>query len=172
MATATVSAEREITAPPERVSQCIADYRRHHAHILPPALSDLCVEQAGYGAGTVICFKLKAFGRTQTARARVDKPQPERVLRESLIGREMLTTFTVTPIDEGCRARIQTRWRPAGVSGLLERIVLPRFLGRLYAEELAQLDRDARDQASTWTDAPARGLQLDNPRERHLLCVL
>lgn len=47
MRTTTVSVERDIAAPADRVYRIIADYRHHHPHILPPGITDLVVEDGG-----------------------------------------------------------------------------------------------------------------------------
>ncbi len=63
MVTLYVSAERAIAVPAEVAYRCIADYRQHHPHILPPIFSDLQVEEGGVGAGTVIAAKAKVVRR-------------------------------------------------------------------------------------------------------------
>src|SRR5690242_1711351 len=135
MAQVHVEAEAPVAAPAEQVYMCIADYRQHHPHILPPAFSDLQVEQGGVGAGTVITFKAKLGGRTEQGR----------VLTESEIGgRGIVTTFTVVPEGEGSRVRIASDWEARGVSGIVERLLAPRMLRRIYTDELGRLDRYAR----------------------------
>jgi uncharacterized protein YndB with AHSA1/START domain len=142
MAEIRISAEREIAAPPEKVYGVFADYRQQHPRILPPAFSDLVVEQGGVGAGTVISFKTKAGGRTRTYRMRVAEPEPGRVLTESDTESDLVTTFTVTPAGTGSRARIETVWQSVGgFEGLMERVFAPRVLRKLYADELERLDR-------------------------------
>lgn len=139
-----VAAERQVSAPAERVYQCIADYREHHPRILPPAFSDFRVEAGGVGAGTVHSFKLTSGGRTRSYRMRVDEPEPGRVLTESDERSSLVTTFTVTPQDGGSRVRVETRWQGAGgVGGFFERLFAPRVLRRLYEDELDRLDRYA-----------------------------
>ena len=91
-----VSAEQVIHAPAERVYRIIADYRQHHPNILPPAFSDLRVEEGGVGEGTVISFKMTAGGRTRQTRARVTEPEPGRVLVESGIDSSVRTSPTGT----------------------------------------------------------------------------
>ena len=143
-----VTAERSIAAPAERVYRYLADYREHHPRFLPPAFSDFQVEQGGIGAGTVIRFRLTAGGRSQVARQRVEEPEPGRVLREAdLDDPSLATTFTVTPDGDRCRVLIETTWQRAGVRGLVERLLAPRVLRPLYADELARLDRYAQEQA-------------------------
>src|SRR5690348_9347586 len=119
MGQAYVQAERVLAAPAERVYAVIADYRQHHPRILPPAIFDLQVEQGGVGAGTIMTFKVKLAGRTQRARQRVAEPRPGRVLTETDINgnRGLVTTFTVEPLGDGCRLRIETAWQTRGLMG-------------------------------------------------------
>ncbi len=66
MSSISVSAEREIAAPAERVYRILADYQHHHPRILPDAFSDFSVEQRGVGAGTIIRFQVTVGGRTES----------------------------------------------------------------------------------------------------------
>lgn len=145
MAVIRVEAEGTVGAPAERVYAIIADYRQHHPRILPPAFSDLVVEQGGVGAGTIIRFKMKVGGQTRESRQQVAEPQPGRVLTESDAQYRLLTTFTVTPVGETSRVRIETEWEKGGVGGFVEKMVAPRMLRPIYADELARLDRYARE---------------------------
>lgn len=154
------SAERRIEAPADAVYAVIADFREHHPRILPPQFSDLVVEEGGVGAGTVHRFTLKLGGRSNTSRARVDEPEPGRVLTEHQIGGNLVTTFTVDPLPHGSsRVTIATTWETPGLRGVVERIAAPRMLRRLYDAELALLDRYVRERAKTaprvhWTSRP------------------
>ena len=140
----TASAERRIDAPARRVYGYIADFRQHHPRFLPPEFSDLEIESGGVGAGTVHRFRMTLGGRTTQYRVRVGEPQPGRVLIESDPARRMLTTFTVEPEPGGgCRVRIETRWYAYGIPGLVERLVAPGMLTRVYRDELKLLDRYA-----------------------------
>ena len=139
-----VSAERRIDAPARRVYAYIADFRQHHPNFLPPQVSDLEIECGGVGAGTVHRFRMTLGGRSTQYRVRVGEPQPGRVLIESDPSRRLLTTFTVDPEPGGgSRVRIETRWYTDGLQGLVERIVAPGMLRRVYRDELALLDRYA-----------------------------
>jgi hypothetical protein len=146
MSTGHVSAEAAIAAPADRVYRILANYREHHTRILPPAFTDVVVEEGGIGAGTIIRFKLRAGGRTQEARQRVEEPEPGRVLLERDLDRDMTTTFTVTPDGNDCRVRIETVWTSSGLQGFMERLLAPRLLRPIYKDELARLDRYAREQ--------------------------
>lgn len=139
-----VTAERTVNALPEVVYTCIADYRRHHPQIVPSSISDLEVESGGFGEGTVIRFKMKVGGRVRDGRMRVSEPEPGRVLAESDLESSLVTTFTVSPSGTGSKVRIDTRWQSSGgVAGLMERVLVPLVLRRMYAEELEKLDRYA-----------------------------
>ena len=144
MATISVSAEGRVAAPAERVYRILADYRRHHPRILPPAFSDFAVERGGVGEGTIIRFRVTVGGQARDYRQRVTEPLPGRVLREADLDAGRATTFTVTPEGPASRVRIETAWRAGGLRGLVERVFAPRLLGPLYRDELARLDRYAR----------------------------
>jgi hypothetical protein len=141
------SREREIDAPAVVVYRVIADYREHHPHILPEAFSDLVVEKGGVGEGTEIRFATTTGGRTQRFHQRVEEPQPGRVLREVEIGGDLVTTFTVTPRGDRSHVRIETAWAGKGLRGMVERLVAPMALKRLYDDELDRLEAYARQLA-------------------------
>jgi hypothetical protein len=146
----TTSARRTVEAPASRVYAYIADFKQHHPNILPPAFGDLVVEQGGVGAGTVARFTLTLGGRTSTATIDVDEPERGRVLVETERSRGLVTTFTVDPAPRGTSVvTIETVWEASGLRGLVERMIVPRMLRRLYAEELRLLDGYAREMART-----------------------
>jgi hypothetical protein len=143
------AAERTIEAPPAHVYDLIRDFRNHHPNFLPPQFSDFRIECGGIGAGTVHRFRMTLAGRTSEFRVRVGEPQPGRMLIESDKSRRMLTTFTVDPERDGrSRVRIQTRWYTDGLTGVVERLIAPRMLARVYRQELELLDRYASGQLS------------------------
>ena len=76
----------------------------------------------------------------------VSEPEPGRVLREDYPERHSATTFIVTPTGDTCRVRIETTGQRPGLQGLIERWLAPRVLLPLYTDELARLDRYAREQ--------------------------
>ena len=142
------TAERQVSAPAERVYRILANYE-HHQRILPDAFSDFKIEKGGVGAGTVVSFKVTAGGVTQFHRDTVAEPEPGRVLTETN-DKGKLTTFTVTPVggptSDQTLVRIETRWPSRGLQGLVERLVAPRMLRRLFLEELERLERYAQTQ--------------------------
>lgn len=140
-----VTADRSVGAPPELVYRLIADYREHHPEFLPPAFSRPVVVEGGVGAGTVVTFDVTAGGRTRGYRMRVTEPERGRVLTESDELSGLVTTFTVTPDGAASRVRIETTWPGArGVRGVLERLLAPLAIRRLYTDELSRLDDYAR----------------------------
>ncbi len=145
-----VEARANIGAAAPDVYRMIADYRTGHTRIIPRRyFRNLEVEKGGYGAGTLIRYDLLAFGTTYHARARVTEPQPGRVLVETDLEKGAVTTFTVEPLG-GTQSRVTiatempTRF---GVAGWLERAMTRRFLRRVYAAELAQLDSEVQSDA-------------------------
>ena len=143
----TVTASALVEAPAETVYAILADYRDGHPHILPRKyFTGLKVERGGYGAGTVIRFGMRAFGKTREARAAVTEPEPGRVLVETALDEGgPVTTFVVEPVGGRARVTFKTELTSAsGVAGAVERFVASRFLRRVYALELAQLDDFAR----------------------------
>jgi hypothetical protein len=141
------SAERTVSAPADAVYALLADYRDGHPRILPPAFSDLTVLRGGIGAGTEIRFGLMLAGRKQQVEASVDEPEPGRVLSETYPHKSAVTRFTVDPVGDQSRVRIETSWESSrGLAGLIERLIAPRLFRKLYAEELNLIERWALDQ--------------------------
>jgi uncharacterized protein YndB with AHSA1/START domain len=147
MGTLVASAERQVGAPADDVYRYIADHREHHPHFLPPAFSDFEVVSGGVGTGTVTRFKLTVGGRTRQFRMTVAEPEPGRVMTETDSESTLVTTWTVTPRDNGTSTvRISTTWQGAdGIGGFFERLFAPPAVRRLYADELTRLDTYARD---------------------------
>jgi hypothetical protein len=148
MGTITVVQERAVGAPADLTYRLIAD-DAHHVKFLPDGISDFEVVEGGIGAGTVHRFKVSAGGRVREYLMHVDEPRPGRVLTETDQGSSLVTTFTVTPAGDSCTVRIQTQWSGAGgIGGFFERTFAPRVMRKMYADELARLDRYAREQAA------------------------
>jgi hypothetical protein len=146
MAEIQVSASAEVGAPPPIVYGLIADYRHGHPSILPPRyFRNLQVEEGGVGAGTRITFQMR-LGKLWRLHANVTEPEPGRRLCEIYPDTGMVTTFTVDPAHEGraSSVTIATRYTKAGLAGLVEKWLMPRFLRTVFAAELQQLDAQAR----------------------------
>jgi hypothetical protein len=146
------SAERTVSAPAKAVYALLADYRVGHPSILPPAFSGLKVLRGGTGAGTEIRFALKLAGRNQEIEARVDEPEPGRVLSEAYPHKSAVTRFIVDPVRDQSRVRIETSWEPSrGLAGLIERLLAPRMFRKLYTQELDLIERWAIDRDASRT---------------------
>jgi hypothetical protein len=147
-----VSAERTVPAPAAAVYALLADYRAGHPRILPPAFSDLTVLQGGTGAGTVIRFALRLAGRKQEVEARVEEPEPGRVLSEIYPEKSAVTRFIVEPVGDQSVVRIETSWEPSRrLAGWIERLLTPRMFRKLYTQELDLIERWAIDRDASRT---------------------
>lgn len=148
MAQIIVSASAVVRAAPEVVYRIFADYHDAHPRVLPKnAFGALVVEQGGTGAGTVFTVELRQGPRTKVLRMRVTEPQPGRVLMESDLDSDMVTTFTVEPADGGrdSRVTITTRWTRGGVAGMLERLAVPPFMRPVFRAEIRNVEQLARE---------------------------
>ena len=133
----------------------------HHPRFLPPAFTDLVVEQGRVGAGTVTRFRVTAGGRTRAYHMRVDQPEPGRVLTESDLDSSLVTSFTVIPTEGHFRVAIETGWQSAGgLGGFVERLFAPRLLRSLYDDELGRSDRYTRASAGGAPPHATGGLAL------------
>jgi hypothetical protein len=149
MARNVISVEATVDAPAETVYRYLADMRDHHPRFLPPAFSGFQVESGGIGDGTVTRFKMTVGGRMREYRMKVAEPEPGRVLTESDMSSSAVTTFTVTPRGGAALVRISTAWDgTGGIGGLLERMLAPRMVRAIYADELRRLDAYAREHRS------------------------
>jgi hypothetical protein len=110
------------------------------------------VLQGGIGAGTEIRFALELAGRNQEIVARVEEPEPGRVLTEAYPDKSAVTSFTVDPVGNQSRVRIETSWEASrGLVGLIERLMAPRLFRKLFAQELDLIERWAIDQDAKGT---------------------
>ncbi|GAC1362269.1 MAG: hypothetical protein NVSMB44_17300 [Ktedonobacteraceae bacterium] len=139
-----------LNARAEDIYATIADYQHGHPRIVPPEnFSDLQVEQGGYGAGTIIRFKMKVLGVEQAFRQRISEPEPGRVLVEEDIDsmQNIRTTFTVEPVNNAEQTQVEiatTMHASPGLQGLVERIVFLIINPQLYRKELKLLETVAR----------------------------
>jgi Polyketide cyclase / dehydrase and lipid transport len=151
-----VKAVAVLNARAEDVYSTLADYRNGHPLIVPPEVFfDFQVEQGGYGAGTVLRFKMKVLGTVRELYQRVSEPEPGRVLVERDIEskEDAITTFTVDPVDDGQKARVEIETNliaPSGLIGLIQGIMLPLINKSIYQKELKNLEAFAqRKQAAS-----------------------
>jgi hypothetical protein len=148
-----VKASAVLNVHAKDVYATIADYQHGHPGILPKSFYDLQVEQGGYGEGTIIRFKMKVLGVEQAFHHRVSEPEPGHVLVEQDINsaQNIVTTFVVTPIENGQKSRTEistTMNASAGLTGVVERIVIPIINARIYAKELKLLEAVAQKKRS------------------------
>lgn len=151
MAEIIITATAEVQAPPSVVYGILADYRDGHNHILPrPHLDNLVVESGGTGAGTVFAVQSRQGTGMRTLRMRVSEPHPGRLLMESDTESDLVSTFAVEPVDGGRKSRvtITTRWTRGGVRGWIERMLLPLAARPIYRQEIANLERLARERSA------------------------
>lgn len=150
-----VMADAILDARAEDVYNTIADYRHGHPNILPKeTFYDLQVEQGGYGAGTLIRFKMKVLGVEQAFYQRVSEPEPGRVLVEQDVdsAQHVVTTFKVTPAENDQKSRVEistTMNASPGFKGFMERIIVPIINPQVYRKELKQLEAVAQKRGTT-----------------------
>lgn len=142
---ARVAVTETLSAAAEPVYRLLADYRVGHPSILPAKyFHDLVVEEGGVGEGTVIRFQMTALGKTRTVRGVVSEPEPGRKLVETYPESGMVTSFLVEPRgSDSCELTIATEWEPRGLSGLIERLLVPPLLRKIYREEIGNISRAA-----------------------------
>jgi hypothetical protein len=140
-------AENLIDAQPADVYAVLADYTTHHPRIMPASFSDLQVETGGVGAGTVFHITLRTAGKQERLHMRVAEPEPGHVLTETNLDTGVVTVFTVAAGDGGSPtlARISCEWDTGrGLGGLIDRLVTPLLMGRIFGQQLRELDRYMR----------------------------
>lgn len=132
-----------VPASADRIYAVLRDYRSAHAHILPtPPFSGIEVEQGGTGAGTIFRTTVRSLGSEQQYRMAVTEPQPGRVLVESDLHTDLVTTFTITPTEDPTHTQVQiaTRWAAkAGLAGWVDSWLTPVVMHLIYRKELRQL---------------------------------
>jgi hypothetical protein len=128
-----VRKERVISATPEVVYNFLADYSRRPM-ILPPNYIDYHIEQGGFGAGTVIAYRLEAAGRERPYSIRVEEPAPG-TLVERDINSSLVTIWQLLPMGNGRYTKVvlTTQWEgSSGTGGFFERTFAPMGLGRVH----------------------------------------
>ena len=109
MPTLSAAADAHINASPEVVLAILRDLDGHHRRILPPAFSDFEVLHGGQGDGTLSRFKFRLGGKTTEERTLTTETNPG-VIREQVLGRDMVTEFRVVDEGAGSRVSIATTW--------------------------------------------------------------
>ncbi len=134
------TAERTLKATPERVLEALGDYTGVRSRTLTEHFSEYEVREGGQGEGTVVHWKLAATSkRVRDCLFTVSAPAPG-TLVERDANSSMVTTWTVSPADEGARVQVKTTWDGAGgVGGFFERTFAPKGLRAIYEAQLAKL---------------------------------
>jgi len=138
-----VKSERTIPASPEAVYTALADYKTKRPLILTPNFLDYKVENGGQGSGTVVSYRLRAANRERAYRMRVDEVVRGKELMERDRNSSLVTTWKLSPQDNGRQTRVQvtTEWQgSSGVGGFFERTFAPLGLHRIYDQMLAMLE--------------------------------
>ncbi len=132
-----------INARPEEIYNILADYRVGHPAIVPKAyFVELIVEQGGKGAGTVARVRMKVGGKEMSYHLIVSEPEPGRVLMETDMDTDLVTTFTVDPLNNGSATRltIVTDFSAnPGIKGFFEKLATPPVMRSIYKKELRQI---------------------------------
>lgn len=140
MKTIHVNASQIINARSERIYAVIADYQVGHSAILPrPPFTNLTVEKGGQGAGTIVRAQMKVYGKEYTFRQIVTEPEPGRVLVETDMATGQFTQFVFEPQPNGSQTRVTIASefpRKPGIAGLMEAIMQPVIIRRIYQQEL------------------------------------
>jgi Polyketide cyclase / dehydrase and lipid transport len=141
MPTLRIQSSARIAAPASRVYDLIADYHTGHPSILPPQyFQALTVEAGGKGAGTRIRFTMIALGTRRECRVRISEPEPGRVLLEVDEDTGTKTRFLVEPVGpDQAQVTFETSYPARGLRGWIEALLVPRYLRKVYAAELALL---------------------------------
>jgi len=145
--------ERVVNAQPEDVYAVLTDYKARRPQILTPNFLDYTVEQGGQGAGTEISYRLRAARRERSYHMIVKEPLKGWVITESDQHSSLVTTWTLSPEDDGLRTRVRvdSEWEGGtGVGGFFERTFAPMGLRRIYNSMLISLNGLLRPADSTF----------------------
>ncbi|KAB2348349.1 SRPBCC family protein [Actinomadura rudentiformis] len=143
MGKVTATAEKTLTAGPEKVVAALSDYTGVRSRMLTEHFSEYEVREGGQGEGTVVHWKLAATKkRVRDCLVSATVPS-EHALVERDANSSMVTTWTVTPQANGSRVQVETTWDGAGgVGGFFERRFAPAGLQRIYEAQLAKLETE------------------------------
>lgn len=95
---------------------------------------------------------MKVLGVEREFHQVVSEPEPGRVLAETDETAGVVTTFTVEPYGDGSQSRVTIATdseASPGFAGLIERLLNPLILRRIYRQGLEQLGQYVRDQKPT-----------------------
>jgi hypothetical protein len=133
------TASKIINAPAALLYEILADYRNHHPRILPkPYFLSLEVEEGGFGAGTIIDFKMRILGQTRSFRSLITEPEPGKVLVETDLASHVATRFIVFPLENEARSQVTIITELQG-RNRVENFFAKLMLQKVYVKELEQL---------------------------------
>ncbi|HSL31351.1 MAG TPA: SRPBCC family protein [Anaerolineales bacterium] len=140
-------ATRIVHAPAAGVYEIIADYRTQHPRILPkPYFLSLDVEEGGFGAGTIVNFKMRLLGKTQSFRSLITEPEPGKTLLETDLSSGVVTRFDVLPLENGEQTQVTITTELRNRGGV-ESLVAKLLLQKIYHQELELLAKLAEGPA-------------------------
>ena len=123
-----------VGAEPEKVYRVLLD-PTHHKRILPDAFVRYESESEG-----IVSFALKVGGITREFRVEVLEIEKDRLLREKDLATGIETDFRLEPHQQGTLVTISTSYEaPSNIAGTIEAFTAPKFLSKLYNEELIKL---------------------------------
>jgi hypothetical protein len=132
-------ATKIINAPAAMIYEILADYRNNHPRILPkPYFLSLEVEEGGFGAGTIVNFKMRILGQTRSFRSLITEPEPGQVLVETDLASDVATKFIVFPLENEARSQVTIITELQG-RNRVENFVAKMMLQKVYVQELEQL---------------------------------
>ena len=144
MTTYTVEYSATINARPDQVYGLFRDYRVSHPAVLPkPYFEYLTVEQGGLGEGTRFSAGMNLLGTKSILVATVSEPEPGRMIVEQDDEGRIKTYFIMDPLESGQKTRVTLRTEirsGAGLQGIIERLVMPPTLRKIYKLELANVE--------------------------------
>ena len=100
------------------------------------------MEKGGQGAGTVIRFTTMVMGKEYHYHQVVSEPEPGRILQENDLDRDLMTNFTLDPINNGLQTHLTITTRMGvskGIKGFFEKLMIPMALRPIYKKELQQI---------------------------------
>lgn len=147
----TAEVTETIDAPAKRVYAILRDYEGAHQAILPPdTFTEVKVLEGGQGAGTRLLLRMEILGDELLTEQVVSEPEPGRVLVETGKDGMSQTTFTVEPAGEQqAQVTVHTELRTGrGLGAVLERLLAPPLLERVYRQALERLNEYVQEEDS------------------------
>jgi|SRR5687767_717655 len=145
METQIATATKIINAQADMIYKIIADYRHGHPSILPRQyFLSMNVEQGGVGAGTVVNFKMRLLGQTQSFHSIITEPQPGRFLVETDMESKIPTSFHLVPIGKGDQSQLTIMTELEGKNAV-ESFIAKWVLQQVYREELELITEAAEN---------------------------